>query len=175
MSRRNRNAYPDPVYLTARATLLATTPLCHECKVRPARVADHVPSLSEHRHVIGGGCICVLRPHCWECSASQGGRLRARQLDEELGRIAGQTHEEEQVVLEPVGFDSDDRAWDVPWLDQLRDVPAEGSWPRLMTPPHPLAVASLGGEFAAFAAARMGGQLRWWQRLAATRLLESPM
>jgi hypothetical protein len=169
MSRRNRRAYADPVYLRARAALLASGPVCHECKVRPARVADHVPSLSEHRHVIGGGCICVLRAHCWVCSASQGGQLRARQLDEELGRIAGQQQKE---VLEPIGFDADDRAWDVPWLDPLRDVPAEGCWPRLQTPPHPRAVTSLGEEFAAFAAGRMNGELRWWQRLAATRLLE---
>jgi hypothetical protein len=146
-------------------------PSCAECKVRPARVADHVPSLSEHRHVLGGGCACVLRPHCWECSSSQGGWLRARQLDEELGRIAGQ-QQYEVLVVEPLGFDADDRAWDVPWLDELRDVPPEGCWPRLMTPPHPRAVASLGEEFALFAAGRMDGELRWWQRLAATRLLE---
>jgi hypothetical protein len=41
-----------------------------------------------------------------------------------------------------------------------------------MTPPHPKAVDSLGGEFIGFAEGRMGGPLRWWQRLAATRLLE---
>jgi hypothetical protein len=156
--------------LRARAALLATGTLCHECKVRPARVADHVPSLSEHRHVIGGGCICVLRPHCWECSASQGGRLRAQQLDEQLARIADQQQPDE--VVEPAGFGPDDRAWDVGWLDELRDVPPEGSWPRLMTPPHPRAVGSLGEAFARFAAERMDGELRWWQRLAATRLLE---
>lgn len=171
MSRKNRRAYADPVYLTARAQMLAAGVLCYECGERPARVADHVPSLSEHRHVLGGGCVCVLRPHCWQCSSSQGGRLRARQLDEELGRIADERQDEE-VVIEPVGFGPDDRAWDVPWLDDLRDVPAEGSWPRLMTPPHPRAVASLGEAFALFAAERMGGKLRWWQRLAATRLLE---
>jgi hypothetical protein len=149
--------------------LLATGPICAECKVRPARVADHVPSLSEHLHVLGGGCVCVLRPHCWECSSSQGGRLRAQQLDEQLARIADR---EEDLVVEPIGFDADDRAWDVPWLDELRDVPPEGCWPRLMTPPHPRAVASLGDDFAEFAADRMDGELRWWQQLAATRLLE---
>jgi hypothetical protein len=170
MSRKNRRAYADPVYLRARAAMLAAGPVCHACKVRPARVADHVPSLAEHRHVIGGGCICVLRPHCWQCSSSQGGLLRARQLDEQLARIADQQQDDE--VVEPVGFGPDDRAWDVPWLDALRDVPPEGSWPRLMTPPHPRAVASLGEAFAPFAAERMGGELRWWQRLAATRLLE---
>jgi hypothetical protein len=57
-------------------------------------------------------------------------------------------------------------------LDGLREVPEEGSWPRLMTPPHPAAVDSLGAGFIGFAEGRMGGALRWWQRLAATRLLE---
>jgi hypothetical protein len=133
MKRLNRRAYADPVYLAARRALLATGPLCHECKVRPARVADHVPSLSEHNHALGGGCTCVLLPHCWECSSSQGGRLRARHLDEQLARISGQQQEDE--IVEPVGFDADDRAWDVPWLDELRDVPDNATWPRLMTPP----------------------------------------
>src|SRR5262245_58110761 len=132
MRGRNRRAYSDPVYLAARAAMLAGGPLCHECGVRPARVADHVPSLSEHQHVLGGGCICTLRPHCWQCSSSQGGKLRARQLDEELGRLAAEQQVEEEVV-EPIGFDADDRAWDVPWLDHLRDVPANATWPRLMT------------------------------------------
>src|SRR5262245_2155535 len=115
--------------------MLATGPVCHECKVRPARVADHYPPLSEHQHVIGGGCGCVLLPHCWQCSSSQGGRIRARRLDAELARIAAQEKPDEEV-LEPVGFPADDRAWDVGWLDDLRDVPANATWPRLMTPPH---------------------------------------
>ena len=34
--------------------------------------------------------------------------------------------------------------WDrAPWLDDLRDVPPEAYWPRVMTGPHPLAVGSL--------------------------------
>jgi len=68
----------------------------------------------------------------------------------------------------------DDPCWDAaPWLDKLRKVPAEGSWPRLMTLPHPRAVGTYGPE-ALEAHARMtnGGRLRWWQRLAVYRLLE---
>jgi hypothetical protein len=41
-----------------------------------------------------------------------------------------------------------------------------------MTPPHPQAVDSLSEEFIAFAEGRMDGPLKWWHRLAATRLLE---
>jgi hypothetical protein len=158
--------------------LLAGGPLCHQCRVRPARVADHVPALSQHEHVVGGGCFCTLRPHCWSCSNQQGGRIGIRRLQAVPRRGAPRTNgadsakAEDVVPVEPEGFGPDDRAWDVPWLDQLRDVPANATWPRLMTPPHPQAVASLGDDFAVFAADRMDGELRWWQRLAATRLLE---
>ena len=75
-------------------------------------------------------------------------------------------------AAEPAGFEVDDRVWDVPWLDGLRDVPDEGWWPRLMTVPHRRAVGSLGGEFAEWVQAELGITLRWWQRLFAVRLLE---
>ena len=64
------------------------------------------------------------------------------------------------------------RGVDVPWLEVLRDVPADAAWPRLMTAPHPQAVGSYGDELAAYAQARTGRPLRWWQRLAVARLLE---
>ena len=65
-----------------------------------------------------------------------------------------------------------DSAWDVaPWLEALRDVPADASWPRYMTIPHPSAVGSLGTQFVADCE-RRGRQLRWWQQLTAYRLLE---
>jgi hypothetical protein len=70
------------------------------------------------------------------------------------------------------GLHPDDPRWDVPWLDELRDVPADAVWPRLMTIPHPRAVGSLGAEFCQWAQARSGHPLRWWQRLVATRLFE---
>jgi hypothetical protein len=41
-----------------------------------------------------------------------------------------------------------------------------------MSVPHPAAVGSLGPGFIAWAEARSGRPLRWWQRLVATRLLE---
>jgi hypothetical protein len=41
-----------------------------------------------------------------------------------------------------------------------------------MSVPHRRAVGSLGGEFVAWSEAHTGGRLRWWQRLAAARILE---
>lgn len=70
------------------------------------------------------------------------------------------------------GLSAGDRRWLVPWLDGLRQVPENATWPRLMTVPHPDAVGSLGDAFAAWAAERTGRPLRWWQQLVAARLLE---
>lgn len=70
------------------------------------------------------------------------------------------------------GLAADDPRWDVPWLAELRQVPPDATWPRLMTIPHPAAVDSLGAEFIAWAEERSGRPLRWWQRLVATRVLE---
>lgn len=67
----------------------------------------------------------------------------------------------------------DDRSWDAaPWLADLRLVPGDAWWPRLMSAPHPSAVGSYGAEVAAFAEGRTGLPLRWWQRLVAARVLE---
>ena len=64
-------------------------------------------------------------------------------------------------------------AWDAcPWLDDLRDVPANATWPRLMTSPHPRAVGSWGAEIADFAVEHDGRPLRYWQRLVLLRLME---
>jgi hypothetical protein len=64
-------------------------------------------------------------------------------------------------------------AWDrAPWLTALREIPADGQWPRLMTLPHPRAVGSYGAEMVAWTLNRTGRELRWWQRLSATRILE---
>jgi hypothetical protein len=136
--------------------------LCWECGERRATVPDHYPPLSAHPHVEGSGC-CKLLPHCLRCSRVQGARQAT---------LKGRTAEAPDELLDPLGFPADHPVWDVGWLDPLRDVPANASWPRLMTPPHPAAVGSLGPEFAQSAAERMGRELRWWQALAATRLLE---
>ena len=66
----------------------------------------------------------------------------------------------------------EDPCWDVPWLAELRNVPENASWPRLMTVPHPDAVGSYGAEVDRQYTRRTGKQLRWWQRLVNARLLE---
>jgi hypothetical protein len=71
---------------------------------------------------------------------------------------------------EPSGIAANDPRWAVPWLP--RRVPADSSWPRLMSVPHARAVGSLGPEFIRWAERRSGRRLRWWQRLAANRILE---
>jgi len=68
--------------------------------------------------------------------------------------------------------DPADSVWDsCPWLADLRVLPGEATWPRLMSGPHPAAVGSYGAEAAELAAGH-GVVLRWWQRLALARLLE---
>jgi hypothetical protein len=65
-----------------------------------------------------------------------------------------------------------DISWDrAPWLADIRSVPSDATWPRLMSAVHRAAVGSYGGELIAWSAER-GVDLRWWQRLAALRLLE---
>jgi hypothetical protein len=164
MSQRFRHVYSSASYLRGRAQLLAPRPPCHEpgCD-RPAVVADHDPPLSRHQHLEGAGC-CVLRPHCRYHSDAQGARLRNTRAPDRAAAA--------EAVVEPDGYPADDPVWLLPWIEPFTDVPPEASWPRLMSPPHPRAVGSLGEEFAAFARERMGRELRWWQQLAAVRLLE---
>lgn len=72
---------------------------------------------------------------------------------------------------QPWSADPGADVWAVPWLDGLRDVPSDGTWPRLMSAPHPDAVGSYGAEFVDYCEGS-GTSLRWWQRLSAARLLE---
>lgn len=71
-----------------------------------------------------------------------------------------------------VGFGVDDAVWDVWWLNDLRELPADATWPRFMSAPHPDAVGSLGVEFEWWCRTHRNTTLRWWQRLVARRLLE---
>lgn len=156
--------------------MLRRRPRCVYCS-RPATEADHVPPIElhpggkgSHRH--GSGC-CRLVPSCFDCARRQGGLIRARKAsanllpaDVDFDPVSASD------VPEPIGFDVLDPVWDVEWLAELRKVPKEAVWPRLMTVPHPLAVGSLGKEFEAWVRKRTGRRLRWWQRLVARRLLE---
>src|SRR5262245_1427081 len=77
-----------------------------------------------------------------------------------------------ELEQERDGLPASDDRWRVPWLRGLRKVPADATWPRLMTVPHPSAAGSLGAEFSKWAEQRTGRPLRWSQRLAAARMLE---
>jgi hypothetical protein len=146
-------------YQKLRARLLAEDPDCaHGCG-RPATEADHQPPLSRHVHVESSGC-CVLVPSCLWCRKLQAAAL------------SGARPPQPGAVVEPEGFDVDDPVWDVPWLEELRDVPENAWWPRLMTVPHPRAVGSIGLEFVGWVRVELGVVLRWWQVLFAVRLLE---
>lgn len=141
------------------------------CDGSPADSADHFPPLSRHPggadgHVEGSGC-CVLRPACMRCQGAQAAQLRN---ETRSGRVATV---ELEVVEEPDGFPVDSPVWRVPWLvDLVDEMPADATWPRYMTVPHPDAVDSLGREFEWWAWARRGVTWRWWQRLVVRRLLE---
>jgi hypothetical protein len=131
---------------------------------QPATELDHQPPITLHSrpHVDGSGC-CVLLPTC---------ALHARQQGGQLAHIRQGVVVPIEIIDEPVGLPVGHAAWNVPWLDELREVPAESAWPRLMTVPHPNAVGSLGAEAIAWVRAEMGLDLRHWQRLDLTRRLE---
>jgi hypothetical protein len=149
-------------YQRTRAAMLAETPMCSHCSRRTATEADHQPPLSLHDHEEGTGC-CVLIPSCGPCARAQGARLAG---------LTDASKVETVTVEEPEGFPVESSVWDVPWLEELRDLPANATWPRLMTVPHPRAVASLGPEVGRWAEERRGRPWRWWQSLAAARLFE---
>ena len=60
----------------------------------------------------------------------------------------------------------------VPWLRDLLVVPEDATWPRFMTAPPAHAVGSYGLELEEHGWRWRKVPLRWWQRLAARRLLE---
>lgn len=153
-------------YEQERARVLAGNPVCVHCAAEgrqvPATETDHQPPVSLHMHRQGSGC-CRLVPSCGPHARSQGGTLRAASAD---GLVP-------DVVEEPdAGFGVDDPVWQVAWLADLLDVPANATWPRFMTVPHPKAVGSYGEQFEEWSRTSFGVELRWFQRLVARRLLE---
>ena len=175
------SAYNEAKYRRDRAALAGAGAACVHCG-RPATELDHDPPLVLHAHAAGTGC-CRTVPSCASCGRRQG-NLLAR---------AGARHHRPPTVtttpsspssspprppgptaeLDAVGYPAGDPIWDTaPWLDDLRTVPADATWPRLMTPPHPDAVGTYAAELVAHAHRQADVDYRWWQRLTAARLLE---
>ena len=138
---------------------------CAHCQRAVATTLDHDPPLAQHAHRNGTGC-CRLIPSCDDCNR-RGGVMVANGTWRPGVELAGLEPEPERG-----GLGERDRTWRVPWLAELRLVPEDGVWPRLMTIPHPRAVGTLGPSFCAFAEERSGRPLRWWQQLVAARMLE---
>jgi hypothetical protein len=151
--------YNQRAYRRARAALLEQRPPCAYCGAE-ATEADHQPPLSLHDHAPGSDC-CVLVPSCGRCGRSQGASLRNSGAAPRARPVE---------VAEPAPIELE--RFEVPWLEDLLDVPPEATWPRLMTIPHPRAVGSHGTLVEAWSLERRGRPLRWWQRLYARRLLE---
>lgn len=107
-----------------------------------------------------------MRPMCVGHMVAQGGMLATR-------KRRGEKRPDPVIDADPDGFDVDHPVWDrAGWLDALREIPADGWWPRLMTVPHPDAVGTLGPEVEAWAKHEYGIVFHWWQRLFVYRLLE---
>ena len=170
MGRAGLAVYGTQRYKRERSAVLAGNPVCVHCHVRPAVEADHQPPLSCHHHQVGSGC-CRLVPSCFRCGRKQGALLVNGYRPRQRVTATAITRDEARPV-ELAGFDVDDPVWDVEWLEDLRDVPRDAVWPRLMSAPHPSARGSYGADVAAYAATRSGKGLRWWQQLWMARLLE---
>jgi hypothetical protein len=145
--------------------------MCAICRCRVATEADHDPPLKLHDHTDGAGC-CTLRPSCSVCARRQGALLAGRGPAPRPAVIRPAAAPAPTPLHDADGWPADSPVWDVDWLDDLRAVPGDATWPRLMTPPHPRAVGSYGAALAAYALERTGRPLRWWQRLYAARALE---
>lgn len=125
-----------------------------------------------------------LRAECKHHSDSSGARLgnmlrRGRGGRDERPRLPRPDAEADrravpvEVAPDPTTPGPDDPVWSAaPWLADLLPVPEAASWPRLMTAPHPDAVASHGPAAVAWIEARSGLALHWFQRLLTYRLLE---
>src|SRR5262245_1258994 len=138
-----------PSYGRAHARARAKiAPLVLAGGVRCARCGDPIAT-SEQWDLgnVAGDPSRYAGPEHAVCNRATNGRDRFRQLAPVV-----------EDLPEPVGLDSTDRVWRVPWLIGLRRVPRDATWPRFMTVPHPAAAGSLGDEFAGWVTGRTGGE-----------------
>ena len=149
------------------ARLKQSGTICAHCQRAPATTLDHHPPLAMHVHRAGSHC-CRLIPSCEPCKREGAVAVNQGRWHPELLPVPDEVEPEPERDGLLVG----DRRWKVAWLKDLQKLPADATWPRLMTVPHRLAVGSLGAEFAGWAETRSGRPLRWWQRLVAARILE---
>src|SRR5262252_1620764 len=112
--------------------LVGSGVLCAHCQRNVATELDHDPPLAMHRHREGTSC-CRLIPSCRDCNQESG-----RLVWSGLWR-PGQSPIGLELEPERPGLEAADKRWRVPWLRGLRRPPAEATWPRLMTVPHPAA------------------------------------
>src|SRR5262245_53273235 len=145
MAETAKRAYNEAGYRRAKRLLSGAGVPCAHCKVELATTLDHYPPLAMHKHRAGSGC-CRLIPSCASCNAEGGVAVQRGEW-----RAAGDEPEPERD-----GIPQTDPRWRVSWLADLLDVPANATWPRLMTVPHPRAVDSLLPEFELFVADRTG-------------------
>src|SRR5262245_2985377 len=131
-----RPGYSD--HRRLRKLMLDPPVVCAHCKRERATELDHDPPLAMHVHRKGSGC-CRRIPSCGACNGS-GGLLVSTGEWRPGAVVAGVEAEPEP---ERDGIPANDRRWRVPWLAELAAVPADATWPRLMTPPHRRAVGTL--------------------------------
>jgi hypothetical protein len=154
-----------PAHERRRAALIRPGALCHHCG-EPASELDHAPPLALHHHVEGSGC-CRSLPACWRCQRAQAAALGWHRHDAPVPEVGF-------ALAEPDDSPGPDHPiWDAaPWLAPWRDVPADATWPRFMTAPHPAAVGSYGPDAVEWLEAEAGVTLRWFQALTLVRQLE---
>ena len=168
MGRAGRTVYPTARYRRERARRCWPATRCAFTAAGPAprptisrrcRATTTSPGLA-----VAGWCrhafaVAAVRARYWSTATGPANGPQREHATDPVTPAAA-------TVVEPAGFDVDDPVWDVPWLDELRDVPADATWPRLMTAPHPRAVGSYGADVAelrpgARPASRCAGGSAW--------------
>ena len=123
------SVYNKAAYKRIRQLMLHPPVLCAHCKRRQATTLDHDPPLAMHVHRDGSQC-CRLIPACEDCNR-RGGTLVAHGRWRPGGEVGLEDPEPERD-----GLRVSHRRWRMPWLRGLRKVPADATWPRLMSVPH---------------------------------------